>query len=143
MEDWTETTYGARWMNTPSPQRHQIWRMSCIHCAFYLDPGDFRRYDETRKDHPQPYGNLASISHARKVMKDHMEDKHSNRFMTLLDGTIVHKGDKVRAKGEGCGMRVCTVLEVMKGAGVDKAVLTAPTPFGTIIRTRYQIKKLR
>jgi len=66
-----------------------------------------------------------------------------NRFMTLLDGTIVRKGDKVRAEGEGTGLRVCTVLEIMKGTGVDKAVLTAPIPFGTVIRSRYQIKKLQ
>lgn len=61
--------------------------------------------------------------------------------MTLQDGTIVRVGDKVRATGEGTtGLRICTVLEILKGCGVDKAILTAPDPFGTVIRTRYQIK---
>lgn len=63
--------------------------------------------------------------------------------MTLLDGTIVRAGDKVRAKGEATGWRVCRVLEVLKGGGVAKAILTAPTPFGTVIRSRYQIKAYR
>jgi|HubBroStandDraft_2_1064218.scaffolds.fasta_scaffold65465_3 hypothetical protein len=62
--------------------------------------------------------------------------------MTLLDGTVVREGDKVRAIGGGGGRyRVCTVLEIIKGCGVDKAMLTAPDPFGTVIRTRYQIKR--
>lgn len=62
------------------------------------------------------------------------------KCITLLDGTEVHEGDKVRAQGEATGWRVCQVLEILKGCGVDKAVLTAPTPFGTVIRSRYQIK---
>ena len=60
--------------------------------------------------------------------------------MTLQNGTVVCEGDKVRARGEDGSLRVCTVLEVLRGGGVDKALLTAPTPFGTVIRTRYQIK---
>ena len=61
--------------------------------------------------------------------------------MTLQDGTIVRNGDKVRAiGGGGGGYQVCKVLEVLKGCGVDKAVLTARDPFGTVIRTRYQIR---
>ena len=62
--------------------------------------------------------------------------------MTLQDGTVVRDGDKVRARlGEGDdGWRVCTILEVLKDGGVDKAILTAPDLFGTVIRTRYQIK---
>ena len=61
--------------------------------------------------------------------------------MTLLDGTVVRAGDKVRAiGGGGRRYRVCTVLEILPGVGVDKALLTAPDPFGTVIRTRYQIK---
>jgi hypothetical protein len=63
--------------------------------------------------------------------------------MTLQDGTIVRNGDKVRAHGEDNRLRICTVLEVIKGCGVDKAILTAPAPFGTVIRTRYQIKPRR
>ena len=62
------------------------------------------------------------------------------RVMTLLDGTEVRAGDKVRAIGEAGGLRVCSVLEILRG-GVDKALLTAPLPFGTVIRTRYQIKR--
>jgi len=69
---WLETTYGARWMNTPSPHKYQIWQMSCVHCDFKIEPSQFRAYDEHRKDHPQPYGNFASISHARKVMREHV-----------------------------------------------------------------------
>jgi hypothetical protein len=62
--------------------------------------------------------------------------------MTLLDGTVVREGDKVYAIGGGGGRpRVCKVLEILKGCGVDKAILTAPDPFGTVIRTRYQIKR--
>ena len=70
--------------------------------------------------------------------------------ITLQDGTVVRKGDKVRAIGECGGLRVCVVLEILKGCGVDKAILTAgkgwtttnlsAAPFGTVIRTRYQIK---
>jgi hypothetical protein len=63
--------------------------------------------------------------------------------LTLQNGTVVRVGDKVRAKGEGTGWRVCTVLEILKGCGIDKAILTAPDPFGTVIRSRYQIKPLR
>lgn len=73
MSDWIELTYGSRWMNTPSPQRHQIWRMECLQCKFAVEPSTFRVYDEFRKDHPQPYGNFASISHARKVMRQHIK----------------------------------------------------------------------
>jgi len=69
--------------------------------------------------------------------------------ITLLDGTIVHEGDKVRAKGEDGRLRICTVLSILRGGGVDKAILTARVPkrlwktgaiFGTVIRSRYQIK---
>lgn len=69
--------------------------------------------------------------------------------MTLLDGTEVREGDKVRAKGEDGRLRICTVLTILKGGGVDKAILTAQVPkhfwktgaiFGTVIRSRYQIK---
>lgn len=63
------------------------------------------------------------------------------RTMTLLDGTQVKVGDTVRAKGEGCGRyRNCKVLEIFRGGGVDRAIVTAPIPFGTVIRSRYQIK---
>jgi hypothetical protein len=60
--------------------------------------------------------------------------------MTLQDGTIVRDGDTVLAKGEDGRWRACKVLEVLKGCGVDKAIVTAPSPFGTVIRTRYGIK---
>lgn len=73
---WSEITYGARWPSTPSPASHQIWQMECVHCDFKIDPGRFRMYDEHREDHPMPYGNFASISHARKLMKDHIREKH-------------------------------------------------------------------
>lgn len=73
---WIETNYGSRWMSTPSPRKYQIWRMTCVHCEFYIDPGTFRTYQESRTDHPFPYGNMASISHARKLMKEHVEEKH-------------------------------------------------------------------
>ncbi len=76
---WIETTYGARWPNTRSPRKYQIWRMTCIHCGFHLDPCDYRHYDEYRKDHPQPYGNMASISHARKVIREHVQKAHARR----------------------------------------------------------------
>lgn len=67
----------------------------------------------------------------------------NNAEMTLQDGTIVRAGDKVKARGENCGMRVCTVIEILRGTGIDKAVLTAPTPFGTVIRSRHQIRPYR
>lgn len=70
--DWVEITYGARWDSSPSPQRYQIWRMECNHCNFHVEPGSFRQYDEHRKEHPQPYGNLASLAHARKLMREHL-----------------------------------------------------------------------
>jgi hypothetical protein len=68
---WIEQTYGSRWPSTPSPQKYQIWRMECIHCDFHLDPGRFRRYDDSRVGHEWPYGNFASIAHARKLMREH------------------------------------------------------------------------
>ena len=60
--------------------------------------------------------------------------------MTLLDGTVVRVGDKVRAKPVRAkpSWRVCEVLEIFRGVGVQKALLS--TPSGTIIRSRYQIK---
>jgi hypothetical protein len=71
----------------------------------------------------------------------------SNRIMTLPDGTTVKEGDKVRARGEDGRWHVCVVLEIFKGTGVDKALLTAGrkytgrlSDFGTVIRTRYQIE---
>ena len=78
-QHWAETTYGARWDNTPSPGCYQIWRMECHHCDFYVEPSQFRRYDETRTEHPHAYGNFASISHARKVMRDHFKESHVNK----------------------------------------------------------------
>lgn len=61
--------------------------------------------------------------------------------MTLQDGTVIRDGDKVRAVGGGGRrLQVCIVLEVLRGGGVDKAILTAPDPFGTVIRSRYQIR---
>lgn len=71
--------------------------------------------------------------------------------LTLLDGTVVRVGDTVRAKGEDGHERCCKVLEILKGCGVDKAILTVhPTVrqpksahFVTVIRTRYQIKARR
>lgn len=76
---WIEQTYGSRWMNSPSPQRHQIWRMECLRCEFKLEPSTFRHYDEFRADHPEPYGNFASISHARKLMREHVEKEHKGK----------------------------------------------------------------
>lgn len=73
---WSEVTYGARFLHSPSPQRYQIWRMECHSCDFYIEPLHFRSRDDLRKDHPQAYGNLASISHARKLMREHVEAKH-------------------------------------------------------------------
>ena len=73
---WIEIPYGARWSNAPNPQRYQIWKMECLHCKFSLEPQQFRVYDEHRKEHPQPYGNFASISHARKKMREHVQTKH-------------------------------------------------------------------
>ena len=63
--------------------------------------------------------------------------------MMLLDGTIVRVGDKVRAQGEATGWRVCKVLEILRSGGVDKALLTANTPFGTVIRRLNHIKAYR
>lgn len=63
--------------------------------------------------------------------------------ITLLDGTVLRPGDKCRAQGGGTGWRVCTVLDIVQGTGVEKAFLTAPDPFGTVIRSRYQIKAYR
>lgn len=63
--------------------------------------------------------------------------------LTLTDGTTVLNGDKVRAQGEDGRWRVCRVLEILKGGGVDRAILTAPVPFGTVIRGRYQIRSCR
>jgi hypothetical protein len=63
--------------------------------------------------------------------------------MTLLDGTVVREGDKVRAQGECPGWRVCTVIVILHGGGVEKAIVTAKGGkhcFGTVIRSRYQIK---
>lgn len=68
---WGEVTYGSRWMNAPSPQCYQIWRMECVDCEFFVEPSNFRRYDESRTEHPQAYGNFASIAHARKIMREH------------------------------------------------------------------------
>ncbi len=73
-----EITYGARWMNSPSPQRYQIWRMECVHCEFFIEPSRLRQYNEDRKEHPQAYGNFASIAHARKVMREHIQKEHAN-----------------------------------------------------------------
>jgi hypothetical protein len=73
-------------------------------------------------------------------MSETIAVKISERIMALQDGTIVRVGDRVRARGEATGLRVCRVVDILKGCGVDKAILTAPTPFGTVIRTRYQIK---
>jgi len=73
---WTETTYGARWPSTLGSGYYQIWQMACVHCDFKLEPQQYRHYDEHRTEHPQPYGNFSSISHARKVMRDHIRDKH-------------------------------------------------------------------
>lgn len=75
--EWSETTYGARWPSTPSPGKYQIWQMECAQCDFKIEPSHFRRYDDYRKDHPQPYGNFASIAHARKLMRDHIREAHS------------------------------------------------------------------
>lgn len=70
---WVEVTYGARWPSDSSAQRYQIYQMECIHCDFKIDPGRFRMWSDHREDHPQPYGNFASISHARKLMRDHVK----------------------------------------------------------------------
>src|ERR1700704_1486354 len=71
-------------------------------------------------------------------------------FMTLQDGTPLRVGDKARARGEDGRLRICVVLEILRGGGVDKALLTAGkkytgrvSDFGTVIRTRYQIKALK
>ena len=60
-----------------------------------------------------------------------------NQTLTLPDGTVVKIGDKVRARGEGTGWRVCKVLNIHDG----RALLTAPTPFGTVSRSRHEIKR--
>lgn len=72
----------------------------------------------------------------------HNPTQSTGRVMTLLDGTEIREGSRVRAKGEDGRLRTCKVVEVLKGGGVDKVLLTAPTPFGTVIRSRYQVKKV-
>lgn len=57
------------------------------------------------------------------------------RTMTLDDGTRIREGDKVRAEGESAGRRVCKVLTIDHGY----ALLTAPTPFGTVWRRATEI----
>lgn len=88
-KQWTETTYGARWSNSPSPQKYQIWRMSCIHCDFEISPSSFRQYDETRAEHPQAYGNFASIAHARKVMREHVRNSHAVKTFNSKESLIL------------------------------------------------------
>ena len=66
-----------------------------------------------------------------------------DRTLTLVDGTVVREGGKVRARGENGYLRVATVLTIFKGVGIDKAILTAGNGFGTVIRSRYQIKSCR
>ena len=78
--EWVELTRGAlsNWPESiPSQYRHQLVRLECKECGYKIEPGDFRRYDETRKDHPMPYGNFASVSHARKLMREHIREEHS------------------------------------------------------------------
>jgi hypothetical protein len=77
-----------------------------------------------------------------------------DRVMTLQDGTEVREGDKVCAQGEDGVWRRCFVLEILGGTGVDKAILTSRLDddrwikskhgvFGTVIRSRYQIRALK
>ncbi len=61
--------------------------------------------------------------------------------MTLLDGTEVKVGDIVLAKIGRGPWRNCEVLELLKGGGVDRAILAGPA--GNIIRSRYRIKVRR
>lgn len=64
--------------------------------------------------------------------------------ITLVDGTIIHEGDKVRTQGQFGGRpRVAKLIEIFSGGGVAKGLVTMPFPFGTVIRTRYQIKPYR
>lgn len=60
--------------------------------------------------------------------------------LTLLDGTIVRVGDKVLARITHKGYRVCHVLEILKGCGVDKAILNT-SHAGQVICTRYQMRR--
>lgn len=65
--------------------------------------------------------------------------------MTLLDGTRLQAGDACRVRAErgeggGKGWRVCKIVSVLSG-GVDKAIVTAPSPFGTVIVGRYDVRR--
>ena len=77
---WSETTYGAVRVNIPSPQCYQIWRMECNHCDFFIEPSKFRRYREGDED-KKIYGNFASISHSRKLMREHVRGKHPKQLV--------------------------------------------------------------
>lgn len=57
--------------------------------------------------------------------------------MTLLDGTEIKAGETVRIKNAGRWVNA-TVLEEIKGVGVEKAVVELQ---GTkLVRSRYQIR---
>lgn len=87
---WGEPSHGALSIfpdTMPSQYRHQIARLECAFCDFSIDPAEFRRTDMTREPHPQPYGNMASVAHARKLMRDHLAAAHSEEWAAIKEAT--------------------------------------------------------
>lgn len=68
-----------------------------------------------------------------------MDKDNAEPYITLQDGTIVKSGDTVMVLNRLRRWTLATVKEILKGGGVDKAILGEP--FG--IKTRYQMKARR
>lgn len=60
----------------------------------------------------------------------------AKQALTISDGSEIHVGDTVKAKGEATEYRLCTVVSIYR----NEAMLTAPTPFGTVWRNAKEIR---